>query len=87
MHQSLGGVHAAQLAVEQDAWNAALARARGERILDDPKLLSRCAIVTRLSALPMQAAAQLGVKSLSAASSAWVLPMPHIVPCVNDQSW
>ena len=31
-----------QLAVEQDAWNAALARARGERILDDPKLLSRC---------------------------------------------
>ena len=31
-----------QLTVEQDAWNAALARARGERILDDPKLLSRC---------------------------------------------
>ena len=30
-----------QLAVEQDAWDAALARAKGERILDDPKLLSR----------------------------------------------
>lgn len=43
MHQSSDGAHAVQLAVEQDAWNAALARARGERILDDPKLLSRCA--------------------------------------------
>ena len=61
MHQSVDGVRAAQLAVEQDAWNAALARARGERILDDPKLLSRCAVATRLPALPMQAAAQLGV--------------------------
>ncbi len=31
----------AQVAVEQDAWKAAMARARGERVLDDPKLLSR----------------------------------------------
>lgn len=31
----------AQVAVEQEAWKAAMARARGERVLDDPKLLSR----------------------------------------------
>ncbi|CAL5220486.1 g2513 [Coccomyxa viridis] len=39
--KSLEGTREGRLAVEQDAWNAALARARGERILDDPKLLSR----------------------------------------------
>jgi hypothetical protein len=32
----------AQVAYEQDAWQSAMARARGERVLDDPKLLSRC---------------------------------------------
>ncbi len=52
---SSGAIHAAQLAVEQDAWNAALARARGERILDDPKLLSRCVNLTSLPLLPKQA--------------------------------
>ena len=33
-----------QVAAEQDAWKAAMARAWGERVLDDPKLLSRCTL-------------------------------------------
>ena len=53
---SKGIMLALQLAVEQDAWNAALARARGERILDDPKLLSRRDPLTRVPAWLMQAA-------------------------------
>ncbi|CAK0783589.1 hypothetical protein CVIRNUC_006788 [Coccomyxa viridis] len=39
--KALEGTREGRLAVEQDAWDAALARAKGERILDDPKLLSR----------------------------------------------
>ena len=38
----------AQVAAEQEAWKAAMARARGERVLDDPKLLSRSAHTSML---------------------------------------
>ncbi|CAL8464268.1 g3803 [Coccomyxa elongata] len=37
----LEGTKEGRVAVEQEAWKAAMARARGERVLDDPKLLSR----------------------------------------------
>lgn len=40
------------MAVEQDAWRAAMARARGERVLDDPKLLSRLAICLNILTEP-----------------------------------
>ncbi|KAK9904732.1 hypothetical protein WJX75_001541 [Coccomyxa subellipsoidea] len=39
--KSLEGTKEGRVAAEQEAWKAAMARARGERVLDDPKLLSR----------------------------------------------
>ena len=50
--------------MEQDAWNSALARARGERILDDPKLLSRCA--------PHQPACPTGKACGAPYASSWI---------------
>ena len=34
---------ARQVLVEEEGWKAAMARAGGQRVLDDPKRLSRCA--------------------------------------------
>ncbi len=79
MDQPSGILCAAQLAVEQDAWNAALARARGERILDDPKLLSRCAPPPACLLSHNRFLRTLCMTQDAAARNAWGLSMPSML--------
>ena len=43
LQQSLSLFMARQVLAEEEGWKAAMARAGGQRVLDDPKRLSRCA--------------------------------------------
>ena len=42
--QSRSPCMARQVLAEEEGWKAAMARAGGQRVLDDPKRLSRCAL-------------------------------------------
>lgn len=44
LQQSRSPCMARQVLAEEEGWKAAMARAGGQRVLDDPKRLSRCAL-------------------------------------------